>query len=66
VSAPEDCHPACACPCHGPLDDPGSHLATCAWADPDYDDEDSWDLPPQSSKVPVLPDGEMYEDDIPW
>ena len=26
----------CACPCHTDVDDPGEHIATCKFADPDY------------------------------
>lgn len=25
-----------ACPCESDLDDPGPHIPTCPWADPDY------------------------------
>ena len=25
------------CPCEGPAEDPGPHLATCPWSDPDYE-----------------------------
>lgn len=34
------CPTDCVCLCHTEVKDPGEHLATCAWADPDYADSD--------------------------
>ena len=32
------CAKACACECHrDDIDDPAPHLATCLWADPNYE-----------------------------
>lgn len=28
-----------SCPCEGPEEDPGPHLHTCPWSDPDYEPE---------------------------
>lgn len=35
-TTPKACAPDCPCPCHGDADEPGPHLPTCAFADPDY------------------------------
>lgn len=43
ASDPDECFPGCKCLCHdSDIDDPGPHLATCAWADPDFP-EYVWD-----------------------
>lgn len=40
---PDECHPECKCLCHdSDVEDPGDHLKTCAWADPDFP-EYVWD-----------------------
>lgn len=34
---PAECFDGCECLCHGDTADvPGKHLATCAWADPNF------------------------------
>lgn len=43
AARPDECDPACKCLCHDPnVEDPGPHLDTCAWADPDFP-EYVWD-----------------------
>jgi hypothetical protein len=38
AAKPFECHKDCKCLCHDfEIEDPGpTHLATCAWADPDF------------------------------
>ncbi len=33
-----DVEVSCGCPCEGPDEDPGPHLAECPWNDPDFGD----------------------------
>ena len=34
---PQPRHAPAVCPCEGPTEAPGPHLATCPWSDPDYE-----------------------------
>ena len=31
------CEGQCACLCHTDVEEPGPHLDSCSWADPDYE-----------------------------
>lgn len=37
ATCPDECYADCSCLCHDEaIEDPGPHLKTCAWADPEF------------------------------